>query len=91
MAQARFRERQKAKQADTERRMAVLEAELNRLQVLHFLDPDPDLMFHGPCVKLYQSPELGFDVPAPTSGIPRPRMPLVHVLESEVALAAIMR
>ena len=31
--QARFRERQKAKQADTERRMAGLEAELHRLQV----------------------------------------------------------
>lgn len=31
--QARFRERQKAKQADTERRMAGLEAELRRLQV----------------------------------------------------------
>ena len=38
--QARFRERQKAKQADTERRMAGLEAELQRLQVLA---PSPNM------------------------------------------------
>ena len=57
-AQARFRERQKAKQADTERRMAALEAELHRLQVLSLSRPPQSSHVSRVVVRTMNRPQL---------------------------------